>query len=787
MAKYRISMRTTLGLTVLIMGVLGMALAVATGEAFRQLALENQREAFISLAKLKFTELLDDARSDTIQMGLGIQQPVEFKNAFKDRASDDLTRQFNHHFERALVNSKQLNLHKIIALDLQFNKIAESSAGQFSRPTDSLVCRQMLDKMKQRRGAARLKPESELCQTGNESVLATIVPVGGLKILGYLMLVVNPALQLADAEVGLGTPMRILDTKGVEIYKSAAWPTEIGNNIMLASYILKNPSGTKFFGFSFATNIKNLQKQLSETRNLLFSIAAIVMLSTAILALLLFQRKALTPLFLLTDHLRRVQQDKSQLGNKLSIQGNTEIAELTTNFNNMSSELHSLYRTLENMAFTDELTGMANRALFYDRLEQAILIASRSDMQYAVLMMDLDRFKNINDTLGHHIGDRFLKIVSERIQSILRKSDTAARLGGDEFAVLLPAIEHDEGISLVAEKIVNCLKNPIIIESHSLTIGISIGMLRCPHDGNNATLLMQRADIAMYHAKRENINYAFYNPSMDKENLFELTMESELRKAIEDQVFELYYQPKINIKNKSVTGVEALIRWMHPEHGFISPDKFIPLAEQTGLIQPLTKWVLETALAQCAEWHAKNIKISISVNLSAYSLNDINLLDGVRQALAKAKLDPKWLILELTETAIMSDPDRALTTISRLYSMGIALSIDDFGTGYSSLANLKRFPVTELKIDKSFVIEMINDMSDAVIVRSTIDLAHNMGMTVVAEGIESQEVWEKLLDLGCDLGQGYLMCHPCPASDLEQWFQHSDWNEQNNTPIQLVN
>jgi diguanylate cyclase (GGDEF)-like protein len=476
--------------------------------------------------------------------------------------------------------------------------------------------------------------------------------------------------------------------------------------------------------------------------------------------------------------LRRVQKDKSQLGEKVAVSGNTEIVELATDFNNMSSELNTLYRTLENMAFTDALTGMPNRVLFYDRLEQATLTTSRYNTQYAVMMMDLNRFKNINDTLGHHIGDQILKTVGERLQLILRKSDTIARLGGDEFSALLPAVDGDENATIVAQKIVNALNEPISVEGRSLSVGISIGIVRCPRDGHNSSLLMQRADIAMYHAKREGLGFVFYEESMVNDNLFELTMESELRQAVESKNFELYYQPKIDIQEGNITGAEALIRWIHDEHGFISPEKFIPLAEQTGLIQPLTEWVLEQALSQCAAWHANNIHIGISVNLSAYSLNDIHLLDTVRHALARAKIEPHWLTLELTETAIMSDADRALTTLSRLNSMGVRLSVDDFGTGYSSLAYLKRFPVDEIKIDKSFVMDMLDDASDAVIVRSTIDLAHNMGMKVVAEGIETQDAWDTLAVLGCNIGQGYHMCRPCPAADFEKWVHESPWGKQ---------
>jgi len=783
MLKLQSSMRASLGFTVLLMGLLGMVLAVATGEAYQRLALDNQRESFIALAKLKVHEIIEDLVQDSVGLGLSTQASTGFHQAFASKDPARISPQLNEHFHRAFVTLGRINLLKIVTLDKDFNIIASSTEGDASIPTNKLVCTNFLDKVAERIGASRLKPDSALCRIGTRPVLTTIVPIGGLRIKGYLQMIVNPAPNLAKADTGLGTPLRLTDTNKSIHYQSENWPNTLNENILLAGYDLFTPQSQQLYTLTFASNIAELRKHLSSTRNIIFSIAAIIMLSATLIALALLQRTALTPINTLTKHLRRVQKDKSQLGEKVTVNGNTEIVELATDFNNMSSELSTLYRTLENMAFTDALTGMPNRVLFYDRLEQATLTSSRYNTQYAVMMMDLNRFKNINDTLGHHIGDQMLKTVGERLQLILRKSDTIARLGGDEFSALLPAVDGDENATIVAQKIINALNEPISVEGHSLSVGISIGIVRCPLDGHNSSLLMQRADIAMYHAKREGLGFVFYDDSMNNDNLFELTMESELRQAVESKNFQLYYQPKIDIQQGNVTGAEALIRWTHDEHGFISPEKFIPLAEQTGLIQPLTEWVLEHALSQCAAWHASNINIGISVNLSAFSLNDIHLLDTIRHALAKAKIEPHWLTLELTETAIMADADRALTTLSRLNSMGVRLSVDDFGTGYSSLAYLKRFPVDEIKIDKSFVMDMLEDVSDAVIVRSTIDLAHNMGMKVVAEGIETQEAWDTLAELGCNIGQGYHMCRPCPSVDFEEWLNKSQWGLN---PVKIV-
>ncbi|HHI94729.1 MAG TPA: EAL domain-containing protein [Gammaproteobacteria bacterium] len=775
MLKIQSSMRISLGFIILIMGLLGMMLAVATGEAYQRLALDNQRESFIALAKLKIHAIIEDLTQDSVKMGLNAQASADFHQAVLSKNPTRISLQLDEHFHRAFVTLGRIKLIKMYVYDNEFNLIAISNEGEPALPNNKPICTKLLQKISSRSKTARLKPVSELCRIGMRPVLTTIVPIGGLQIKGYLQMIIDPTPDFAAADSDLGTPLKLAGPDKTIYYQSTNWPEVLNKNILLAEYDLRTPQNQQFFSLTFASNIAKLRKQLSTTRNFIFSIAAIIMLGTTLVALLMLQHTALSPLNILTNHLRRVQKDKSQLGTKVVVSGNKEIVELATDFNNMSSELSTLYRTLENMAFTDALTGMPNRVLFYDRLEQITLTTPRYETQFALMMMDLNRFKNINDTLGHHIGDQLLKTVGERLQMILRESDTVARLGGDEFAALLPTISHDEGVTIVAEKIVNALNKPITVEGRNLSIGISIGLVRCPRDGDKATLLMQHADVAMYHAKRKGLGYVFYDKNMDSENLLELTMESDLRQAIENENIELYYQPKIDLQHNHITGAEALIRWEHDEHKHISPEKFIPLAEQTGLIQPLTEWVLEQALTQCAAWHKNNINIGVSINLSAYSLNDIDLIDTIHHALATANIEPQWLTLELTETAIMSDANRALNTLSQINAMGVRLSVDDFGTGYSSLAYLKRFPVDEIKIDKSFVIDMLNDVSDAVIVRSTIDLAHNMGMEVVAEGIESQDAWDKLAELGCNLGQGYHMCRPCPAADFEKWIYESSW------------
>ena len=294
-------------------------------------------------------------------------------------------------------------------------------------------------------------------------------------------------------------------------------------------------------------------------------------------------------------------------------------------------------------------------------------------------------------------------------------------------------------------------------------------------DGETVGELIKNSDVAMYHAKKNRHGFTFYNQSLDQHNIIQLNLETDLYEALNDNSLELHYQPKINLEKGNTVAVEALLRWNHPKRGNIPPEEFIPLAEHSGLIHPITRWVIDKSIKHCTQWHEQNLMLSVAINLSARSLEDTSILDTVRSALRTSRLDPSYLIVELTESAVMADPYHALNMLSKLSSMGIQIAVDDFGTGYSSLAYLKKLPVSEIKIDKSFIIDMSHDTNDEVIVHSTIDLAHNMGLSVTAEGVESEETLQKLINLGCDQAQGHFMCEPCNAEDLSKWFFKSRW------------
>ncbi|MCF6325472.1 MAG: EAL domain-containing protein [Gammaproteobacteria bacterium] len=440
-----------------------------------------------------------------------------------------------------------------------------------------------------------------------------------------------------------------------------------------------------------------------------------------------------------------------------------------------TSELAAANEELEHQALHDSLTDLPNRVLLLDRLNQSILTNQRNETKLALFMIDLDRFKEINDTLGHHYGDIILQQVAMRMREALHQSCTVARLGGDEFAILLPAIEGRKEPANIATAIIHAIDQPFLLEEQPFHVGASIGIALFPEHGTDTSTLMRHADIAMYVAKKNNGDYTFYDSSLDQHSRDRLALTTELRHAIDNNELRLHYQPKIDFKTGNVAEVEALVRWQHPRFGLMTPDHFIALSEHTGLIRPLTRWVIREALSTCHQWHKMGHILKVAVNLSTHNLHDSQLTEHIQQACNECGIDTGYLVLEITESAVMSDPVSAMKVLGELSDMGINLSIDDFGTGYSSLAYLKQLPMDEIKIDKSFVIDMINDRDDYIIVRSTIDLAHNMGRKVIAEGVESPEIWDALDKMGCDMAQGNYISMPKSTDDFSQWLQDSEW------------
>jgi diguanylate cyclase (GGDEF)-like protein len=434
----------------------------------------------------------------------------------------------------------------------------------------------------------------------------------------------------------------------------------------------------------------------------------------------------------------------------------------------------SILLAKEHEAAHDSLTGLPNRKLYRERAVEAIDEANKTGLDVAVMLIDLDRFKEINDTLGHHIGDVLLQQIGPRLEAVLRRDDTIARLGGDEFAVLLHHVPDEATAMDVADRMLEALEQPFTLADVVLDIDASIGIALHPQHGADIDTLLQKADVAMYLAKETRSGYQVYSPERDPYSPKRLTLLHEMRQAMESGQFVLHFQPKADLSTGRVIGVESLIRWEHPTHGLLPPDLFIPIAERSGFSRPLTLFVLERSLEQVRKWHAGDIEIGVAVNLTLRNLHDPTFPVEVARLLEASGVGAEWLELEITESIVMADPGRVLGVLKALRDMGIQLALDDFGTGYSSLAHLKRLPVHELKIDKSFVMNMTRDESDAVIVQSTIDLARNLRLRTVAEGVEDLESWMHLASLGCDVAQGYYLSRPVPGAELTSWLQSKE-------------
>ncbi len=436
----------------------------------------------------------------------------------------------------------------------------------------------------------------------------------------------------------------------------------------------------------------------------------------------------------------------------------------------VQEELKTQKEMLHHHAHHDSLTDLPNRFLFNDRLNQAIKQAQRSSSKIAVLFIDLDHFKGVNDSMGHKIGDELLVEVAGRLRSKIRQTDTLARLGGDEFTIVLDQINSNDDIVGVTQSLLKVMEKPFKLSSQSLYVTLSVGAAIYPEDGETAEELLKNADAAMYHAKDDGRNtYQFYTQNMTEKAFERIAMEASFRNALTKEEFVVYYQPQVDAETEQMVGMEALVRWQHPDMGLISPAKFLNFALDTGLVIPLDLWVMRTAMLQVVKWYQDNLQVGVlALNLSILQLNKKGFVDTIKQLLKETKCKPQWLELEVTEGQIMKDSSKAIQILNQLKDLGISLAIDDFGTGYSSLSQLKRLPINKLKIDQSFIRDLPGDEEDAVISKSIISLSRNMGLDVIAEGVETQQQKDFLLENGCRYIQGYYFGQPMQAIDIEE-------------------
>ncbi|CAK0768354.1 diguanylate cyclase [uncultured Gammaproteobacteria bacterium] len=436
------------------------------------------------------------------------------------------------------------------------------------------------------------------------------------------------------------------------------------------------------------------------------------------------------------------------------------------------TELHQKDERIKHQAYHDALTGLPNRLLLLDRLEQALAVARRDLTRVAVLFLDLDRFKLVNDSLGHDVGDRLLVTVAKRLQNAIARSDTVARLGGDEFVLVLGDFASTADVAHVAERLIVKLLEPVKLDGHKVHVTTSIGISIFPQDGEDARTMLRNADTAMYRAKEEGRNtFRFFDQSMTTRALERLDLEADLRQALERNQFMVYFQPKVSLSNHTILGLEALIRWCHPKRGMVSPLDFIPLAEETGLIVPIGAWVLRAACEQNQRWRAAGLPpLPVAVNLSARQFLQPNLVETIFGILSDSGLPPNALEIELTESTVMSNSEQAIMIMRRLYEVGVRISVDDFGTGYSSLAYLKKLPISTLKIDRSFITDLVENGDDAAIVQTIIALGRSLRLEVVAEGVETIAQANFLDGNGCAIGQGFYFAKPMPGDQFPDWL-----------------
>ncbi|MFK7967435.1 MAG: putative bifunctional diguanylate cyclase/phosphodiesterase [Burkholderiaceae bacterium] len=469
------------------------------------------------------------------------------------------------------------------------------------------------------------------------------------------------------------------------------------------------------------------------------------------------------------ESLERTQAGDYRL--RLKPGANDELGMLSRRANLLSSSAEVREKRITDSALTDSLTGLPNRALLTNRLEQAIKIAERGRHNFAVALIDLDRFKWVNDTLGHDAGDVLLIEVARRLKAAVRTSDTVARLGGDEFVLLMSG--GQDAANAVARHVLEAMKTPARLQSQMVDIGMSIGIAVYPQHGSDTLALMRHADAAMYSAKRQQAGRSVYEGSTrtDRPSPNALSMLGEMRAALEKKQFFLEYQPKLDLNTGLIKSLEGLVRWQHPKKGRIPPNEFIPLAEQTGFMRELTAWVVADGGRFAARLSREQLDTRVSVNVSAQDIESPQFAESIRKILAKERLDPKRLCLEITESGVLSETENAMNNLKAIALLGVTLSVDDFGTGYASLSQLQSLPVTELKIDRSFVSGMHMNQGNATIVRSTIDMGRQLGLSVVAEGVESVEELRALAKMGCDEAQGYYLSKPLAAADVIDWIK----------------
>jgi diguanylate cyclase (GGDEF)-like protein len=757
-----LNLLTGLVIAIILLGAISVVTVVVNANTYRELAFNFQRQYMTQLMAAESNNILNEDAEQVRRMGLSIQKDERFRSAFESGNTATLEAALEAQYHRAPVTSNLVDAVAIYAYDTGFNLLGMALRSGSGLQKPLIICPDLISKARIREGARRLKPLYELCLEDGVPYHAAIVPVGGLVPSGYLQVVDNPLNALTHIDTRLKMPVQIRRMDGALMYSTPGWNAGREGYSVQSGYDLTANNSRPALQLLASRNADALVTQISKTNRRLLVMVILVLMSTLALALLLVNYSVFRPLHNLRNRLRREWGRAVEGGGEL---GAAEIEGPVT-----FHALGELYDTLHDLAIRDPLTGTYNRALLEDRLTQVIAAHRRTPGHAAVLLLDMVRFKYVNDMLGHHTGDLLLKDVVNRIDDVLRESDTLARLGGDEFVIVLPDTDRDQACQ-VASKILHSMKQQFEVREHKIFASVSIGIALLPEHGQDVDALLRNADYAMYSAKALKQGFAVYDPSTTENiDVARMTLDSVLNHDIERNTLFLVYQPVLEFATGEISYLEALLRWRKPDGKIVLPDAFIRAAEQSGLIRQLSEWVIKTACRELASLQLEYPGLRTGINLSMHNLHDFNLKDRITESLRANRLEPDSLLLEITETGVMQDPEQVVEVLNQLSALGLRLSIDDFGTGHSSLVYLKRLPVHTLKVDKSFVLDMDADEENASIVNATIDLAHNLGLTVTAEGVESLAVFERLQHMGCDYYQGYYSGRPMRMDELLAWL-----------------
>ena len=763
MKKLNINLLTGLVLSIVMLGLISAATTYITTRVYRDLTFEFQREYMTQQMAIKATDLLAELEENTVRFGLRVQGIDRFRTAYAAGKETELSAELADQFRQGLVTANVIKAVTLYAYDLDYRLLGSAAHDPAIADSAEVICPNLASKASVREGTKHLTPVSEICLYGNHPYFAVIVPIGGIVPMGYLQVVTDPVPMLSTMDSVLNMPVTVSLVDGTVVYATHDFKENWPKNAVISDFMLYTNDSYPALRISAQRQADVLVEKLDRTNTRLIAVVFFIILLTVAMALWFLKYSVFKPLKELSQQLR-----KGRLGRRYHNDGTSQAEQASgpVSFH----ALGELYDTLRDMAIRDPLTGTYNRALLEDRLKQLIAEHRRLPSTAAVMLVDMVRFKYVNDLLGHHTGDVLLKQIVGRIGKVLRESDTLARLGGDEFTVILPDTDDEQAFQ-VAEKIILAMQPEFEVEDHKLSAAVSIGIALTPDHGEDVETLLRHADYAMYSAKKSRNGCAIYDPRSTEEiNAAHLTLNGMLNEDIGRNDLFLVYQPVMDFRTEQVSYIEALVRWRQPDGTIILPETFIRVAEQSGVIRQLSEWIIDTACRELANLQQKNPDLRAGINLSMHNLHDYNLTDQIMQSLERYRLGASSLILEITETGVMMDPNQVIEILGQLSAQGLKLSIDDFGTGHSSLVYLRRLPVHNLKVDKSFVIDMDKDEDNASIVRATVDLAHSLGLTVTAEGVETGTVYEKLREIGCDYYQGYYVGEPVDAAGIAEWL-----------------